>query len=492
MMKTKSSKAMLALVMCCAILMALPVQGWSAAGTVLREFENSFVEIAEMASPSVVHITAEKKLPEKMRDRISEKEFFEMFPDIDPQLKEKIPHEFFFKLIPPDAFPDMLPAGGSGVLIDKEGYILTNNHLVENTGKITVRITSHNGDKGKEYEARMVGRDTATDLAVIKINPEQPLEEAKLGDSSQLRVGQWAIAIGDPFGLEKTFTVGVVSGLGRSRFPGPLRRVRYQDFIQTDASINPGNSGGPLLNIEGEVIGINTFIQAAGSGVGFAIPINMAKEVYNQLVEHGEVIRGFLGVGINDLDEGLAAALKVPDLKGALIEKVYEDTPAEKAGLRHGDVVRKVNDEEIEDSKMLQNIISHLRPGEEVKITLLRKGKEQSFDVELMKFPEQVAVAEKVEKQKNLLGLTVGPLPEPLREEGAKGVVVQSVDTDGPADEAGLVKGDVILEIDMEEVSTVEDFQNIVAQLEPGKWVSFYLRRGEQILYRALKIPSEG
>jgi len=490
MIGTRKSTIILLPIICLAFIMAVPVQSWAAVGKVLREFENSFVEIAEKAGPSIVHITAEKELPKRLKDKISEEEFFDMFPDMEPDMKEKIPHEFFFKIMPPDAFPDRLPAGGSGVIIDKEGYILTNNHLVENTARIIVRITTHNGDKGKEYDARIIGRDTATDLAVIKIEPEEPLQQAKLGDSSGLRVGQWAIAIGDPFGLEKTFTVGVVSGLGRSRFPGPLRRVRYQDFIQTDASINPGNSGGPLLNIDGEVIGINTFIQAAGRDVGFAIPINMAKEVYEQLIEHGEVIRGFLGVGINDLNEGLAAAFKVPDLEGALVDRVYPDTPAEQAGIRHGDVVRAVEGEKIADSKMLQNIISHFRPGDKVRITLLRQGEEKNLNVELMKFPEQVTPAKKVQKEKNLLGLVVGGMPEPLAQQGVKGVIVKKIEGDGPAAEAGLSIGDIILEIDMQEVSSVEDFQKVVSQLEPGKWVSFYVRRGDQILYRALKIPS--
>jgi serine protease Do len=488
MKETRKTTIVLLSVVCFALIMLLPTQSWAAVNKVLREFENSFVEIAKEVSPSVVHITAEKKLPESLKEKLSEDEFFKMFPDIDPDLKGKIPHEYF-RIIPPNRLPDKLPARGSGVVMDKEGYILTNNHLVEDSDKITVKIAEHNGDRGKEYAASIVGRDTATDLAVIKIDPEEPLQEAKLADSSRLRVGQWAIAIGDPFNLEKTFTVGVVSGLGRSEFPGPLSRVRYQDFIQTDASINPGNSGGPLLNIDGEVIGINTFIQAAGWGVGFAIPINMAKEVYEQLVEHGEVIRGFLGVGIDDLDEGLAAALKVPDLKGALVKKIYPDTPAGKAGILHGDVIREVDGQKIENSKMLQDIVSHIFPGKKVNLTLLRKGKEKKFDVELMRFPKQIASVEKPEKQKNLLGLAIRDIPERLAQPGEQGVIIARIEDGGPAEEAGLSEGDIIREIDMQEVTDVEDFRNIVSQLEPGKWVSFYIRRGDQILYKALKIP---
>ncbi len=485
MINIGKTTAVMLLALSVAFVLAIPARSWAVTGGVLHEFESSFVKIAEDASPSVVHITVQKQLPKGFKDKISEEEFFKMFPDIDPDLKNKIPHDFFFKIIPPGE----VPAGGSGVVFSKEGYILTNNHLVENTDKIKVKIAINNDDRGKEYEAQIIGRDTATDLAVIKIDPEKPLREATLGNSDALRVGQWAIAIGDPFGLEKTFTVGVVSALGRSGFPGPLRRVRYQDFIQTDASINPGNSGGPLLNIDGEVIGINTFIQAAGTGVGFAIPINMAKEVYEQLIDYGEVIRGFLGVGIDDLDEGLAAALKIPDLDGALVHEVRPDTPAEKAGIRHGDVIREINGQKIKDAKMLQNIISHMHPGDKANVKLLRKGKEKSFNIELTKFPERVAIAKSMDLEKNPLGLTVGAIPEPLARPDEKGVMVTKIDKGGPAEEAGLQEGDIILEIDMQEVDGVEIFRQIVSQLEPGRWVSFYIKRADQILYRALKIP---
>lgn len=491
MMKPRKITAVLfsAIFLACAV--AMPTQSWAVGGTVLREFENSFVEIAEDVSPSVVHITVRKQLPRRLKDKISEEDFFKMFPDIDPDLKNKIPRDFFFKIIPPGTFPDEVPAGGSGVVFSKEGHILTNNHLVENTDEIKVKIAANNDDRGKEYVAQIIGRDTATDLAVIKIDPEKPLQEARLGDSGALKVGQWAIAIGDPFGLEKTFTVGVISALGRSGFPGPLRRVRYQNFIQTDASINPGNSGGPLLNIDGEVIGINTFIQAAGTGVGFAIPINMAREVYEQLVKHGEVIRGFLGVGIDDLDEGLAAALKIPDLDGALVHEVRPDTPAEKAGIRHGDVIREVGGQKIKDAKMLQNIISHMRPDEKVNVKLLRKGKEKSFNIELMKFPERITVAKSMDIEKNPLGLTVGAIPDRLAQPDEKGVIITKIDGGGAAEEAGLQEGDIILEIDLQEVGSVDVFRHIVSLLEPGRWVSFYIRRADQILYKALKIPPE-
>jgi Do/DeqQ family serine protease len=433
-----------------------------------------FVDIAESAKPSIVHVTSERRPLKDLKNKMEEEEFLKKFP---------------YPWIDPESFRSR--AAGSGIIMSQDGYILTNNHLVEGSEKIRVKITNSDSDRGKEYDGTVVGRDEATDLAVIKIDPEEPLPAAKLGDSSKLKVGQWAIAIGDPFGIEKTVTVGVISGLGRSNFGAPLRRVRYQNFIQTDASINPGNSGGPLLNIDGEVLGRNTFIQAQGRGISFAIPIEMAKEVYAQIIEHGEVIRGFLGVGIGDLNEGLAAAMGAPDMKGALVDRVFPDTPAEQAGLRHGDIIREVDGQTLENSKELQNIISHKRPGDKVNIALLRKGKKEDFTIELMKFPEQIAAAEKPKKRHNLLGLKVDKIPDNLRQPGEKGVYIAEIRIDSPADEGGLSEGDIILEIDMQEVGGVEEFREIVDKLEPGQWVSLYIRRGEATLYRALKIPAD-
>ena len=215
----------------------------------------------------------------------------------------------------------------------------------------------------------------------------------------------------------------------------------------------------------------------------------MAKEVYAQIIEHGEVIRGFLGVGIGDLNEGLAAAMGAPDMKGALVDRVFPDTPAEQAGLRHGDIIREVDGQTLENSKELQNIISHKRPGDKVNIALLRKGEKKDFTIELMKFPEQIAAAEKPKKRQNLLGLKVDKIPDQLRQPGEKGVYITEIKIDFPADEGGLSEGDIILEIDMQEVGGVEEFRKIVDKLEPGQWVSLYIRRGEATLYRALKIP---
>lgn len=478
MTEIRKTTTALAAVLCVALVAALPAVVRAEASSLVHDLENTFVDIADKAKPGVVHLTSERLPLKGLKERMGERGQHRMFP-------------FDFDI---EGF--RAQATGSGVIMDAKGYILTNDHLVKDSEKITVRITVSDGDRGDEYEGRVVGRDEATDLAVIKIEPDKPLHPIRLGDSSKVKVGQWAIAIGDPFGIEKTVTVGVISGLGRSGFRGALRDVRYQNFIQTDASINQGNSGGPLLNIDGEVIGINTFIHAAAQGIGFAIPIEMAKEVYDQLVEHGEVIRGFLGVQIGDLDAGLAAAMGAPDMKGALVGRVFPDTPAKEAGLRHGDVIRKVDGQDIGNSRDLQNIIGHKRPGDKVRLVLLRRDREKQVTVEkeitieLMKFPDQVA--KKIEppaKKEDLLGLSIGKIPEGRALPDEKGVFVTGIKPGGPADEGGLMKGDIILEVDMRGVGSPKKFRNIVGKLKRGQWVSFYVRRGGDTLYRALKIP---
>lgn len=469
------------------LVMITPTKGQTAPDNLLRALENSIVDIAERAKPSVVHLTIQKRPFKNGEEGTSLKDFFDLLPPgVDPD-------RFKGRIFPsPHGSPGdiTIPAAGSGVMMSNEGYILTNNHLVEDSDKITVRITNSDEDDGEAYEATIIGRDAATDLAVVKIEPKQKLKPAKLGDSSKLKVGQWLIAIGDPYGLEKTVTVGVVSGLGRSNFRGPLKDVRYQDFIQTDASINPGNSGGPILNIDGEVVGINTFIQGEGTGIGFAIPINMAKEVYEQLLQHGEVIRGFLGVLIKDLDEGLAITFNVPGQKGALVDRVMDDSPAEKGGIQVGDVIREVDGEEVASSKELQRIISHKRPEDKAKIVLLRKGKEKKITIELAKFPEEMVIAKKPVK-KNLIGISVDKIPEELARPDEKGVIITEVDPDSIAAEEGLQAGDIILMINMEEVGDVKDFQRLTASLEPGQWISLYIRRGDQMFFIAVKIPKE-
>jgi Do/DeqQ family serine protease len=460
---------------CIALAMALFASAQAQADNVARELERSFVEIAEKVKPSIVHLSAEKYPFRDMTEDMDEDDMRRFFgPNIEN-----------FKAL----------AAGSGVIIDKDGYILTNDHLIGTSKEIMVRLAASDGEKGKVYKGKVVGRDKMTDLAVIKIEPDHPLKPAKLGDSTKLKAGQWAIAIGDPFGIETSLTVGVISGLGRSGFPGPLEDVRYQNFIQTDASINQGNSGGPLLNIDGEVIGINTFIHAAAQGIGFAIPIEMAKEVYAQLVEHGEVSRGFLGVKIGELDKGLAAAFNIPDMTGALVNEVIPGTPAEVAGVLPGDVIRKVDGEDIKDPRNLQFVIGGKRPGKEINLEVLRRDKEtgetkeEDIKIVLMELTEEMTTSKPPRRKENLLGLSVGKVPDTAVRPDEKGVIITGIRPGGPADEGGLVKGDIILQVDMKDVPDIEAFVKIVSGLKKGSYVSFYIRRGDDILYRALKIP---
>ena len=290
---------------------------------VLRALEDAFTSVADHVMPAVVNISmTPKKAPPAGGGSESE-------PDPQERFREFFGPEFyerFFKRPPREE----ARASGSGVIVDPDGYILTNNHVIENAQDITVRLSD-----ARKFAARLVGHDPKTDLAVLKVDSPTPLPVAELGDSDRLRVGQWAIAIGNPFGLDRTVTVGIISATARTR----VGVATYESFIQTDASINPGNSGGPLLNVEGKVIGINTAIVATGQGIGFSIPINMAKEVMLQLITRGRVVRGWLGIVIQDLTDDLASSFGVSEREGVLVSDVMKGGPAESSGLRAGDII---------------------------------------------------------------------------------------------------------------------------------------------------------
>src|SRR5512139_1930782 len=285
---------------------------------------------------------------------------------------------------------------GSGVVISREGYILTNNHVVDEADQIKVKLAD-----GKEYDARVVGRDSKTDLALIKIEGGSNLQPLKLGNSDELKVGRWVVAVGSPFGLEQTVTAGIVSAKGRVIGSGP-----YDNFIQTDASINPGNSGGPLINMKGEVVGINTAIIASGQGIGFAIPINMAKEIAPQLREKGHVTRGWLGVSIQEVTPELAKSFGLNEKKGALVAQVFSNSPAEKAGIEQGDVIVEFDGKEVADSKDLPRIVSATPVGKTVTIKLSRNGKVLDRQVKVGEMEEKVEVAKAPSSHKSL-GITV-------------------------------------------------------------------------------------
>lgn len=370
---------------------------------------------------------------------------------------------------------------GSGFIINKEGYIVTNNHVIQKAKDITVIL--HNK---KQYPAKVIGTDSKTDIALIKIDAEEDLLTAPLGDSDELKEGEAVIAIGNPFGLAETVTAGIVSAKGRVIGAGP-----YDDFIQTDASINPGNSGGPLLNYYGEVIGINTAIVAAGQGIGFAVPINMVKEIILHLKEKGKVRRGWLGVSIQEITPELAKSFGLKDAGGALVSDVVPGSPAEKAGLKRGDVIAEFNGKPIKEHRELPRIVSLMPPGESVSFKVIRDGKEETVSATIGEMKEEDLPQPSQEVQKQL-GMSLQPVtPEIARELGmkkAEGIVVTNVEANSLAGESGIQTGDVILEVNRRPVSSVQGFSETVRKA--GKSILLLIYRNGATIYLTLKISS--
>ena len=328
---------------------------------------------------------------------------------------------------------------GSGFIIDKAGYIVTNNHVIENADQIKVKLADE-----REFEAELVGRDPNTDLALIRIKDAPDLVSLKLGDSDKLAVGSWVVAIGSPFGLEQTVTAGIVSAKGRALGSGP-----YDDFIQTDASINPGNSGGPLLNMNGEVVGINTAIIANGQGIGFAIPVNMAQGIVDQLQAHGSVTRGWLGVSIQDLSPELAEYYGIKEKKGVLVAQVFEGDPADKAGIKAKDVIIEVDGKSVNSSRELVATVASIPVGKKTTVTLLRDGKEKTVNVEIAKRDDSGPLAQRNSEDSERLGIRIAEAtPEMAKRFGhsetAKGVLVVGVEPGSKADQAGVRQGDLV------------------------------------------------
>ncbi|MBI2082611.1 MAG: DegQ family serine endoprotease [Deltaproteobacteria bacterium] len=426
----------------------------------------SFVDLAKQVSPAVVNISTTKTIkrppyPGGGRSPFGPGDPFDEFFDR------------FFQGGPSERPQRSL---GSGFIIDSEGHIITNNHVVEGADEIQVQLT----DKRK-FDAKLIGTDPKTDLAVIKIEAKN-LPMAILGDSNALNVGEWVLAVGNPFGLDHTVTAGIVSAKGRIIGAGP-----YDDFIQTDASINPGNSGGPLFNLEGKVVGVNTAIVAAGQGIGFAIPINMARDLVPQLIKSGKVTRAWLGVGIQEITPELAESFGLKEMKGGLVSNVFPNSPADKAGFQPGDIVSKLDGKEIKDSHELPALVARMPVGKEITITVLREGKEKNLVVKLGEMEQGEKAAETSAVKSNELGLMVRDMtPEEMNEVGVKqGILIIGVEPGSAAEFAGCHRGDILLAINNVKVAKIGDFRKEAEKIITGKIVRLHIKRDDQTIFLA-------
>jgi serine protease Do len=370
---------------------------------------------------------------------------------------------------------------GAGVIVDPRGFVLTNNHVIERADDIELTLSD-----GRTFKAMIIGLDPKTDLALVKVEAPDPLPVAVLGDSDSVKVGHWVVAIGNPFGLGHSLTTGVVSGVAR----GELGLAAFEDYIQTDAAINPGNSGGPLLNIRGEVIGINTAINPVGRGIAFAIPINSAKAIMQQLVEHGRVVRGFLGVVIQTLSAELATKFDVEENAGVLISDILPGSPAEKAGLQRGDVILDFAGSPIDKIQELQRLVAATRPATPIQVRVLRDRQEQFVTVEIAELRD---AEQKAEPTGSRYGLTL----DVLTKEHAKqfnlktdqGVVITNVESGSSAARDGIRKGDVILEIEHSAVPTLETFREVSSRLDPSALILLLILREDRAFYTILHPP---
>ena len=410
--------------------------------SVVQQFSDAFADVAETAKPAVVTIITDKIMKVPNNDL-----YFFFNPYMDPNSDKEYKTN----------------ALGSGVIVDaRKGYILTNNHVVEDMDNIKVKLF----DK-REYKAKIMGTDPKSDLAILKIEADN-LRELKLGNSDKLRVGEWVMAVGSPFSenLSHTVTTGIVSAMGRSNI---IRGQSYEDFIQTDAAINPGNSGGALLNMKGELIGINTAIATGGyekgnRGVGFAIPSNMSKRIMSDLIDKGYVTRSWLGVYIQPLDADAAKALEMESRDGALITQVVQDSPAELAGIEEGDVIVKFDNKKISDPSNLRNIVSLMPPGSKSDIVIFRNGNKKILKVTLQELKDGKQVALKTSSNTSILGLELKEINSALIQkynlkEGDGKIIVVAVEPGSEAADKGLVEGDVIKRVGTQQVRSLKEFK---------------------------------
>ncbi len=445
-----------------------------------------FTRLAKQAGEAVVNISTVKTVQPKHGIK-------RFMPQIPPQ-GQRTPLDDFFNQFEQFFGQQYQPQPrkerslGSGFIISSDGYVVTNNHVVEGADEIKVRLRE-NGKREKSYIAKVIGTDSETDLALLKITTKSRLPYLDFGDSDDLEVGEWVMAIGNPFGLDHTVTAGIISAKGRVIGAGP-----YDNFLQTDASINPGNSGGPLLDMEGKVIGINTAIVASGQGIGFAIPSSMAKNIIEQLKEFKKVKRGLLGVVVQAMDENTSRALGLKENMGALVVSTTPSGPAERAGIKVGDVILAVNGDTMEDYSDLTRKIGGLLPGVKVQLTVWRKGKKMHFTASLderstralRNHDNDLANSNKV------LGMTLRP---PLANEleilglsKVEGILVEDIGSDSPAREAGVQPGDLILEANQQRVNSVAQFKKLVAQSKKNGVILLLLKRKGQNLFRTIPL----
>jgi serine protease Do len=441
----------------------------------LNSLNEAFVNIAEIATPSVVTIMATKVFK-------------------GPDIPEFANDEFFWRFfgLPREPEKRKSLALGSGVIVDAKGYILTNNHVVESTEKIEVTLS----DKRK-FKAEIIGTDPRTDLAVVKINADN-LKPAVLGDSDALRVGEWVLAIGSPFSenLAHTVTAGIVSAKGRSNIIGGENK--YEFFIQTDAAINPGNSGGALVNIRGELVGINAAIATDGLhtgnlGIGFAIPINLSKKIMKDIIEKGRVIRAWLGVRIQPVDDPTAKAMQLDSRDGALVSEVVKDSPADKAGVKVGDVILEFDGTRVKDPSHLQTLVANTEVDSRVNLLLIRSRKEETVEVKLAEYSEEgQSVASLPETAKSELGISVQELTPELAERfgygsDEKGVVVTEIDPESEAAKI-LRTGDIIQRIGDKDIVTVSDFRKATDKTS-GEYILVLIKRKDATFFVTLELP---
>jgi len=437
----------------------------------LQDFSNSVADIAEKVGPAVVNIDTVRMVTTQFpsfQDPIFERFFGRDFEEFRRAIPQK--------------------GTGSGFIINQEGYVLTNEHVVRKADNIKVTLSD-----GREFDGEVIGSDVTSDMAIVKIKADH-LPSVTLGNSDELRVGEIVIAIGNPYGLQQTVTMGVVSAKGRSIPAGTEGQV-YRNFIQTDTAINPGNSGGPLLNIKGEVVGINTAIIPYAQGIGFAIPINIAKKNIDDLINLGKVRRSWLGVYIQDVTPEIAKQFNLTEAKGVLVGDVIKNSPAEEVGIKTGDIIMKVNDEEVNSPEELQDKIRDVEIGKNADIEVMRDGKTINFIVEIVEMPTVEVEGSESPKEKVFsvqTGIQVEPVTSEIAKEmglsWVKGLVITEVVPGSSADDMGLQQGDIVLEASRTEVSSIGEWEKVINKLEPGDTLLLLVFRNQHTYYVPIKM----